>query len=157
MVKLFQDAADNGSVEGQYQLGYFYHVYEAKNKQAEAMKWLGKAADQGNPKAQFEFGVFYARGWNEKQDYSEAMKWFRKAAEQGHPEAMSWIKTMYEKGEGVDKDAGEAFFWERLAQEYHSTMGGPALYATPEQKAAAEKRVAEWKSSHPPCSDDCHF
>jgi len=150
-MKLFRMAADQGNAEGQYQVGYFYELGEGVTKdQTEALTWFHKAADQGNPKAQYELGVCYARGWAVKEDDSEALKWLLKAAEQGHPEAMFQIGGMYQSGKGIGKDLGEAFFWYQLAQEYHSTYGQEPLNVSPEQKAAAEQRVRDWKSKHSP-------
>jgi TPR repeat protein len=155
---LFRAAAAKGNAEGQYQVGYLYDAGEgiAKN-QAEALQWFHKAADQGNPKAQYQLGVFFAKGWIVKQNYSEAMKWFRKAAEQGHPEAMDWIGSIFKEGLGVNEDLGEAYFWFQLAHEYHTFSGTPLINVSAEKKAMADKRVADWKSSHAACPDDCHF
>jgi TPR repeat protein len=157
-MKLFRAAADTGNAEGQYQVGYLYQLGEGVAvDQAEASRWFHKAADQGNPKAQYELGVSFAKGRNEKQDYSEAMKWFGRAAEHGHPEAMNWIGNIFKEGWGVSRDLGEAYFWIRLAHEYHTFSGEPTFDVSPEQRAAAEKRVAAWKSSHAACPDDCRF
>jgi TPR repeat protein len=157
-MKLFRAAADTGNAEGQYQLGYMYELGEGGAvDQAEALRWFHKAADQGNPKAQYQLGVYFAKGWVVKQNYSEAMKWFSKAAEQGHSEAMDWIGSIFKEGLGVNKDLGEAYFWFQLAPQYHTLSGEPTLDVRPEQKAAAGKRVAAWKSNHAACPDDCRF
>jgi TPR repeat protein len=158
MVKWFRTAANEGNAEGQYQLGYLYGDGEGvPENQPEALRWFQKSADQGNPKAEYQLGVYLARGWSTNQSYPEALSWFRKAAERGHPDAMSWIGYIFKEGLGVDKNLGEAYFWFRLAHEFHTLSGDPPIDVSPEQKATAERRIADWKSSHSACPDDCRF
>lgn len=150
-MKLFQQAAAQGSVEAQYQIGERYDFGEGvPQNSAEAMKWYRQAAENGYAEAQFEIGVRCAQGRDVKQDYAEALQWLQKAADQGHPEALSWMGTMYEEGWGVPKDQMEAYFWNRLAVKYHTTYGHRVPFrATPEQFANLETRLAAWIAAHP--------
>ena len=158
-LKLFQKAAAKGSAEAQFQIGKLYDWGEGVAKDpAEAMKRFRQAAENGNAEAQLAIGVKYAQGRDAKQDYTEALKWLRKAANQDHPEALKWMANMYEEGWGVTKDPAEAYFWDRLAVVY-GTTGGTRVSdkLTPEQLAAVDKRVADWRSAHAKSPWDSRF
>ena len=113
-----------------------------------------KAAEQGNAEAKFKLGLMYYDGDGVPQDYAEAMKWYRKAAEQGHAYAQNQLGAMYNDGDGVPKDDVEAYAWLSLSvaqtngdEDMKEELGKglPELKAalTPEQLAAAEKRIEE--------------
>ena len=152
-MKLFSAAAEQGSAAGQYLLGNMYETGAGTSIDNDAaLEWFHKAADQGEPRAAYEIGVMYARGQGVTQDDAEALKWFRKAGEGGHPGALSWIASMYKDGQGVKPDRVEQYFWTRLAEEYGTPYQGALPELTTDQKAAAEKRIADWKAAHKPCA-----
>jgi TPR repeat protein len=150
-MKLFQQAAAQGSVEAQYQIAELYEFGEGVARDpAEAMKWFRQAAENGNAEAQFEIGVRCAQGRDAKQDYAEALQWLQKAANQAHPQALAWMGTMYEEGWGVPQDQMEAYFWDRLAVKYQTIYGKRVPFRpTSEQYATLEKRLADWIAAHP--------
>lgn len=155
-MKLFQQAAAQGNVKAQYQIGELYDFGEgvAKNP-AEAMKSYRQAAQNGYADAQFEIGVRCAQGRDAKQDYAEALQWLRKAASQAHPQALAWMGTMYERGWGVPQDQMEAYFWDRLAVKYQTIYGKRVPFRpTSEQFAILEKRLADWIAAHPKPAPD---
>ncbi|HEV7403624.1 MAG TPA: hypothetical protein VGO11_11880 [Chthoniobacteraceae bacterium] len=150
-LKLFQQAAAQGSVEAQYQMAELYEFgYGVAKSPAEAMKWFRKAAENGNVEAQFEIGVRSAQGRDLPLDYTEALRWLQKAADRAHPQALSWMGNMYEEGWGVPQDPVEAYFWHRLAHQYGTPYGKEfSFWPAPEQLAAVDKRVADWIATHP--------
>ncbi len=116
-----------------------------------AVERLQPLAEQGNAKAEYYIGKMYRFGQGGlKKDDVAALRWLRKSADQGNGQAQFEISTMYENGEGVNQDFAEAYFWKSLA-----TKAGTAIidedpdseirHLSPEQKAAVDKRVADWK------------
>jgi TPR repeat protein len=90
----------------------------------------------------------------QRQDYETAMKILQPQADQGNAEAQFKIGLTYNDGWGVKQDYAEAYFWFSLASTYGSGAAvsfrdetAPRL--TPGQKAAANKRVADWLKDHP--------
>ncbi|HSI10507.1 MAG TPA: tetratricopeptide repeat protein [Chthoniobacter sp.] len=150
-MELFRKAAAQGNAEALYHMAELYDWGGGVKKDpAKAIELFRQAAEAGNVEAQFEIGVRLAQGRDVKEDYAEALQWLRKAAEKNQPEALGWMSAMYERGWGVPKDMVEAYCWDRLAVEYHTTSGNRVSTSlTAEQLAVVEKRVTEWKATHP--------
>jgi TPR repeat protein len=125
----FKKAADQGSSEAQFQLGFTYV----------------------NPVVAYNLGA--------AKNYNEARIWFRKAADQGHVLAQAYLGLMYRDGEGVQQDYVQAHMWFNLASassseksrymiaEYRDDV---AKKMTPAQIAEAQKLAREWKPTTPP-------
>ena len=149
------DAAEQGDAEAQYKLGFMYEGSDSVPEDCtEAAKWYRKAAEQGHVEAQYSLGFAYYSGEGVPKDYAESAKWFRKAAEQGHAEAQYNLGVMYDSGDGVPKDDVEAYAWlslsvaqtngdEDLKEELEKGLPELKAALTPEQLAAAEKRIEE--------------
>ena len=85
--KWFQKAADQGSAEGEYYLGFLYEnarSYDMPVDFETAVMWYRKAAEQGFAEAQFSMGVSYFRGVGVPQDSITSYAWMSLAASQGH-------------------------------------------------------------------------
>ncbi len=92
---LFQQAAEQGNRQAQYQLGLMYARGEGVKKNfSQARGWLRKSALQGHPKAQFYLGRMYAFGDGGEQDYVEATIWFWLATTLGDRYAKDNLKVM---------------------------------------------------------------
>lgn len=77
----FQALADQGNMDGQYFLGFFYHNgFGVKANQAEALKWFEKAGQQGDPRSQYYAGIIYATGKGITRDLAAADKWLTLSA-----------------------------------------------------------------------------
>jgi TPR repeat protein len=127
-----------------------------------ALETLTGLANHGDPDAQNALGVAYddmhvrnPGDTNVQQELAEATKWYRMAADQGSVTAQENLASRYARGYGVPQDFAEAYFWYGVAAKLGDKNAG-ALAAifidgaaanplTPEQKEAADKRVAEWK------------
>jgi TPR repeat protein len=72
--------AANGDVKSSYL--NIARLYEAQEKQEEALKWYRKAADSGDAKAQFRLYNFYRT-----KDEKLALSWLEKSARNGYPQA----------------------------------------------------------------------
>ena len=117
-IKWFRKAAELGSVEAQYALGYLYQEGLGVVKDyTEAVKWFRKAAEQGNMKAQLGLGSCYKLGAGVEKNDEEAVKWYRSAADQGNAQAQHNLGIHYLEGLGIGQDKVEAAKWFRKAAE----------------------------------------
>lgn len=108
-IVLWRKAAELGSSEAQYNLGYSYKYGEGVVQDiAEAVKWWQRAVGQGHRKAQRQLGICYYKGEGVTQDFVEAVNWWRKAIEQGDCVAQCNLGNCYYNGEGVEQDCVEA-------------------------------------------------
>ena len=113
--KWLRKAAENGSVEAQYEL--------AKNfvkDDEEKITLLRMAAENDYAKAQYELGLMNFR----VEHYETAVEWYQKAAAQGLREAQHSLAGCLLRGDGIAKDRKKAVELYRKAaeQEY-----GPAI------------------------------
>lgn len=98
MIKGMQEAAEQGDMDRQIELGYMYRMGRGvPQNNSEAAKWIRMAAEQGNAPAQYNIGDMYKEGRGVPQDYSEAIKWFRMAAEQGQANALLELDKIKDK------------------------------------------------------------
>lgn len=116
---------------------------------------LTAKADKGDAEAQYKLGMLYQDGYKDgtievAKSPTDAAKWLRKAADQGNGLAQRQLSGLYMNGVGVEKDQVLALMWMKLAVK----SGAPnaerlekitASQLKPDQIAAAEKLVAEWK------------
>jgi hypothetical protein len=95
--QLIQEAADDGVLKAQAQLGHIYMVgeYGVQQDYIKAAQWYGKAAAQGDAESEFIIGTFYetARGGFTVDAYA-AGQWYNKAAEQGYRDAFSAMSRL---------------------------------------------------------------
>lgn len=81
-VKWYRQAADEGYVESQWNLGLmYYNGFGVNQSYEEAAKWFRLAAEQGNPIYQFVLGDMYYYGEGVPKDLQEALKWYERAAQ----------------------------------------------------------------------------
>ncbi len=117
----FQALADQGNMDGQYFLGFFYHNgFGVKANQAEAVKWFQKAAQQGDPRSQYYAGIIYATGKGITKDLAAADMWLTLSA--------SNPKTTYR----------DSLYTKEEIKKIEKKM-------TPEQLAQAQDLVKNWK------------
>ena len=144
-----QSAAEQGSVEDQYNLGMRYENALPKDHR-EAVRWYRMAATQRHVGAFYRLCVLSDIGRGMPQDYQEALRWCRLAADQGHGPAMFLIATYHEKARGVTKDAVQAYQWYNLAAAHGHEDGAKwrdrlATNMTPTQIAQAQFLARNWR------------
>ena len=118
----------------------------------EALKWFKKAAAKGDPDAQNALGQMYQDGEGVQQNYVKAAKWYRVAAEHvpdfgGAGQGRNNLGLLYLDGNGVPKDYVQAYMWFKLTPQ-ETNLSYAKAQMTPAQIAEAERKAAEWKSSH---------
>jgi TPR repeat protein len=100
----FKKAAENGSVDGQYNTGLAYVRGEGVEKNlAEAAQWFEKAAYQGDAGAQFNLGLMYFNGEGVTRDGLQASVWLRLASEQGYKGATGAMGVNNSYNVGADQ------------------------------------------------------
>jgi TPR repeat protein len=151
-LRLYRVAALAGNTYAQGNLGTMYHTGKGGPKNfPEALRWYTEAAKTGYADAQFNLGIMNELGEGMKQDFPAAAKWYRLAAEQGYVPAQTALGTIYiAGGAGVTPDRAEAYKWFSLAAAKGDENAKRRLVTvsgrlTPEQKAAGDKAVAEFK------------
>ena len=114
-MKYLRFAAEYGSIDAMYQMGWHYGTgtFIGKNI-VKAIDWYRKAADKGDVWAQVALGKMYLdgeRGVN--KDYIQAVRLFRKAARKSDELAFYNLGLCYDLGKGVRQS-------DRLACKFYS-------------------------------------
>lgn len=126
----YQQAADRGDVEAQFDLGMMYKEGRGvpRDERVAAM-WFKKAARQGLVRAQVVLGEMYSEGVGVLKNDMEAVRWFRMAAKKGNASAQFNLGMSYANGEGVRKNERKAVLWYRKAAEqgYAAAQVGLAI------------------------------
>ncbi len=107
-------AANDGHVDAQCDIGFYYNSKEDYIKAAE---WFHKAAEQDNVIACSELGQLYLNGHGVAKSLEKARQYQLKAAEQGNASAQNNLGAMYADGKGVLQSYTEAVKWYRKAAE----------------------------------------
>ena len=95
-----RQAAEQGDMEAQYNLGLcYYNGEEVEQSYEEAVRWFRLAVEQRYENAQYSLGVCYENGEGVEQSYKEALHWYRLAAEQGDAEAQNNLGACYHEAE----------------------------------------------------------
>ena len=110
----YQETADKGYPEAQYNLGILYATGSGVElSHTEAVKWYRLAADQGLANAQFNLGVSYANGEGIPQNNIKAYMWWSLAKAQGHDVAAKYMISI--KRNMVPSDVSRA---QQLAEDW---------------------------------------
>jgi hypothetical protein len=149
--KWYREAAEHGSVYGQFDLGNLYERGNGVEPDfAAAAFWYRKAAEQGNLAAEAVIAYDYYYGKGVKKNYGEAAHWYERAAEQGNLLAQFSIGCLYHTGTGVPKDDVESYKWFSLAamkNDIEATADIKELEKSmsPSQITEAKRRAREWR------------
>ena len=116
--ELFKQAAENGNIEAQCQLGNCYYfgngILEDKEK---AYEYYRLSAENGNDIAQCMLGRGYLYGDIGTIDYKMAFDWYMAAAAQGSSFAYGRLGDMYYNGFGLDINYNSAIDYYKKAAE----------------------------------------
>ncbi len=157
----FRKAAAQRYAPAEFQLGQIYDFgFIVGQDDREALTWYRRAAEQGSAAAQRSVGDFYQKGRGVAADAAEAARWYHRAAEGDDIRAQYQLGEMYMAGTGVTRDYGSAYQWFAIAagqaplidnrKELIELRNIAAARMTPEETAAAARRVAVWKPSPAP-------
>ena len=116
-VNLFAQAAAQGNVHAQFNLGVCYERGDGIVKNSKlAVEWYAKAAAQDYHEAQNNLGVCYMSGKGVAEDYTVAAGWFAKGAAQGHAQSQHNLGMCYAYGVGVAINLELAASWRAAAK-----------------------------------------
>ena len=117
-MKLFRQAAAQGSLDAMTSIGYMYALGQGTPKNnTKAVEWFRKAAQRNDINGQRNLGVMYQDGKGIKRDYQAAAKWYRKAADKGDLVAQRKLGILYTRGHGVPQDYKKAIQWYRKSAD----------------------------------------
>lgn len=141
----YQQKANNGDAEAQYQLGLCYAkgLGVEKNFRESARYWL-QASKQQHSQALVGLGKLFEKGVGVPQDYTKAYQCYHVATAQNLAEAKVRLAMLYMQGFGVEQDPkkavqlfiqaaeqGDATAQYNLAVAYEKGLGG--FVQNPEQ------------------------
>ena len=118
----FRQAADNGVVEAQWQLGLSYLRGDGTKKDSvKGFSWIKKAAEGGQIEAQNQVGVFYYLGMEGiEKNTAEAIKWYEKAAYKGFAAAQYNLGNIFAFCKDVEENMPLAVsWWSKSAEQGH--------------------------------------
>ncbi len=119
-VECYQKAAEAGSLEGQFNLGYALYNGEGIDKDyATAAMWFKRASRKGFAKAQYNLAYCYMYGRGVPIDYDKALRNLSEAANKGVKNAQLTLAECYEKGVLVMQDKEKSQLWKDKAAGKH--------------------------------------
>ncbi|QAA82087.1 sel1 repeat family protein [Aequorivita sp. H23M31] len=111
-VPLLEKAAELGSAESQYNLGYCYQAGIGVEQDSEkAVEWYSKSAEQGWNDGLYAMMMAYGNGSGVKQDFNKAFAYAVKCAENEDGTCMYNVINCYKEGLGTDKDLDKMLEW----------------------------------------------
>ena len=109
----FRRASDHGDADAQFYLGF---IFDALDKNDEAMEQWANAAGKGNAAAQTKVGLELLES-KERTKQKEGVAWLRKAAEQNEPTAQWRLGKFLDESIDVSRNRNEAVEWYRKSAE----------------------------------------
>lgn len=108
----FSRAADAGSIEANYYLGYcYYYGVGVARSYDKAYEHALVSANDGDARAQALIGRCLYDGTGVAQDREECYSWAVKSADQGNPEGMYLLGNCYKRGYVVGVDYDLMLYW----------------------------------------------
>lgn len=130
----FDQAANNGVANAQYNLGVLYHQGIGVDRNVErAMALYERAAKLGHPEAQYNLGIAYIEGIGVPYDPHRAAEFFGQAAQKGITEAAYNLGLIYENGLLGGATPDKALLWYKRAAD----QGSPEAKSALEQLASS--------------------
>ena len=164
-VKTFHEThrrAEEGDQGAAARVAYFYRVGTGTERDPEkAVYWYERAGERG----WFWLGTMYAEGRDVPRDPDRAAAYYLKATETGDPLPMYSLGCLHAERKVSAPDPVEGYTWLRLAHARGTASGACSRHIecnewaikdkpgcrkaqesvlTPEQRAEAEGRVADW-------------
>ena len=99
-IKLYEKAAEDGSVEAQLTLG---EIYESQGNDILSFKWYHKAALRNNAEALYKVAHCYLIGYGVERKEAKAAEYFKGAANKNHPQGLFEYGLALYLGRGVEE------------------------------------------------------
>ena len=118
LIRILQQAADEGEPEAQYCLGRIYCNDEAALDAVQSAHWYRKAAEQGHRQSQYELAELLIYGPSEVEDRTAGRQCLREVAEAGFADAQYELGDIYSSSfEHEETNRIYAVLWYRKAAE----------------------------------------
>lgn len=146
-LKAYKLAAEAGSGEAQFQLGYMYSSDIGTLKNADAAKFYYMLAfEQGYSTAAYNLGIMYSNGSFGRKDEVTAASWHLRAAEMGNLSAIAEYGRRLADGVGVLENDIEAARWlERAANGGNAVAQFNLALMYADGEGVAVNRVTAYK------------
>ena len=155
-IEWIRKAAVQDFAPAEFHVGQLYDFgLGVEPDERQALAWYRKAADHGSAAAQRQVAEFYRRGRGVQPDPAAAARWYRRAADGDDLRAQYQLGQMYFDGTGVARDYISAYVWFSVAAGQTPLVDNykalvelrniAAARMTPDEEAAAARRVAAWK------------
>lgn len=111
-IPILKQAAELGSAESQYNLGYCYQSGVGVDQNLEkAIEWYLKSAEQGFNDALYKMMMAYGNGSGVEQNMERAFSYALKCAENNDATCMFNVINCYKQGMGTEKDSEKMLEW----------------------------------------------
>lgn len=153
-INYLSQAAQNGHIEGMFNLGMAFELGKGVNKNINAaFEWQLKAAEKGWLKAQRKVAKMYEHGRGVQGEPIEAFNWYQKAAEQGDADSQLELGAIYMQGISlpgklIPQDSVKGLHWIRESAKQNNAEAQFALASLiidekPEEAIRFYKKAAE--------------
>jgi hypothetical protein len=114
-VRWLKRAAEQGHVEAQGELGWYYHSDARPKRRDLAVLWWRRAAEQGDAETANCLGELLRDGEGVRRDHREAFRWFLASAKAGDAVGQLNVGVALFDGLGVKRNRAAALRWYRRA------------------------------------------
>lgn len=118
-LKYFEQAANLGSMDGQYMAALLYdRKKDTPENKEKALDWGLLAAAQGDTAALYAVAVWLERGYSGQPEPLIALSMYEQAAARGHKNAMTSLIAIYSEGnDDIPKNLKRAAYWRDQLQK----------------------------------------
>ncbi|MBU2971034.1 SEL1-like repeat protein [Pseudoalteromonas sp. C2R02] len=153
-INYLSQAAQNGHIEGMFNLGMAFELGKGVDKNINAaFEWQLKAAEKGWLKAQRKVAKMYEHGSGVQGEPIEAFNWYQRAAEQGDADSQLELGAIYMQGISlpgklIPQDSVKGLHWIRESAKQNNAEAQFALASLiidekPEEAIRFYKKAAE--------------
>lgn len=148
-LKWYQDLADQGEPDAQYNLGFMYETgFSVPKDNGRAAQWYERAAEKKNVPAQLRLGLMYLSGNGVKQSEILAAKWLQAAGRRNNKLAAGIVEQLLGSGPALPIDKSDLAERLRLASAKDESKALAILTAAvQEARAKLEREKGEREMS----------
>lgn len=146
--ELFQEQAERGDVQAQYNLGVMCETgWSVPVDNKKAVRWFRAAAEQGDMNAQLRLGMLYYLGLGASQSNIKGEKWIRKAARQNQPLAKEINSSLFSDDLPDELSASKVMSKVRASYLENERKAIPVLHALLREGQQKSQRAKQQKDT----------
>lgn len=153
-INYLSQAAQNGHIEGMFNLGMAFELGKGVDKNINAaFEWQLKAAEKGWLKAQRKVAKMYEHGTGVQSSPIEAFNWYQKAAQQGDADSQLELGAIFMQGLSIpgkliSQDTDKGLYWIRESAtqnhpEAQFALASLIIDEQPEEAISFYKKAAQ--------------